>query len=100
MAEKPALHLEELNLKYEGENPRNTPTAHESLEAGWFLSKPQAEGACAASRSTPTRTTRGTGEPRRAVRVDPSREKKGLPRLIGGQESISDNNHRLTNGCS
>jgi hypothetical protein len=23
------------------------------------------------------------------VRVDPSREKKGLPRLIGGQESIS-----------
>jgi hypothetical protein len=40
------------------------------------------------------------GEPRRAVRVDPSREKKGLPRLIGGQESISANNHRLTNGCS
>ena len=40
MAERPALHLEELNLKYEGGKPRNTPTAHESLEAGWFLSTP------------------------------------------------------------
>jgi len=25
-------------------NPRNTPIAHESLEAGWFLSAPQAGG--------------------------------------------------------
>lgn len=73
MAEKPVLHLEELNLQYEGENPRNTPTAHESLEAGWFSSAPQAGAGWAASRSTPTRTTRGTGEPRRAVRLDPGR---------------------------
>jgi hypothetical protein len=41
MADKPVLHLEELNLNYEGKNPRKTPTAHESLEAGWYLSTPQ-----------------------------------------------------------
>ena len=100
MAEKPALHLEELNLKYEGGKPAKH-AYRARIAGGWliFICTP-GRGGWAASRSTPTRTTRGTGEPRRAVRVDPSREKKGLPRLIGGQESISANNHRLTNGCS
>jgi hypothetical protein len=44
MAENPPLHLEEVNLKYEGEVLRNTPTAHESLESGWSYLHPRQGG--------------------------------------------------------
>ena len=74
MAEKLVLHLEELNLKYEGEKPAKY-AYRARIAGGWlvFVCTP-GRGSWAASRFTPTRTTRGTGEARRAVRVDPSRD--------------------------
>ena len=39
MAEKPALHLEELNLKYEEERQRSTSTAPENSARSWPMPK-------------------------------------------------------------
>ena len=70
MDEKPALHLEELNLKYEDGKPAKH-AYRARIAGGWlvFIETP-GRGAWAESRSTPTRTTRGTGEHRMAVRVE------------------------------
>jgi hypothetical protein len=71
MAEKPVLHLEELNLEYEGGKPAKH-AYRARIPGGWLVFVyPPGHGL---TRSAPTRTTRGTGEPRKAVRVEPSRE--------------------------
>jgi hypothetical protein len=50
MAEKPALHLEELNLKYQGENPAKWGY-RARVPGGWliFIEKPWRGGLCGAT---------------------------------------------------